>query len=831
MRRKRRNTYEIYARKNWIARNKVLLICIASFIVLAAAAVVLYFTVVREPEEYVVKYEAMTPPSLPTLTMNYKGLKVNKLHGYTQEIDAHYIRRNLYSLEDTYEIPIEAELYGTQVTSVNFKVLDTENNSLVQNGSVDEFDQNNDRLNCTLQIDNLIEDGIEYVLDVILHDKKGRDIHYYTRLKKSAETALEAEIGKALEFNEATFNGADDSVKAYLVSLLDTKWWIDDNSDLGEVSLFSSLSNVTWGAMKVTRLGVPEIEILDIDGEIGYIRLNFTVTREENSKPEYYRASEFYRLRRSGEKIYILNYERTADQAFDPEAEEVIAVDSAKLGIISSQIVERKCDKQGAYSCFIADGTLWAMDSEKKTLKEIFTFSTGVNDDRGNYAQHAMKIINVDSDGSIQFVVYGYMNAGLHEGKVGIGMYTYHADTQIVEEEIFIPSILPYEMLKTSIGNLFYLSSTENALYIMMDKYLYRLDLEKDRAELVTGGLNGDNYVLHTSGKIIAWNNEARVNDAESISVLNMETGKRYEVKADAGTSIKVLGFLNEELVYGKGKSGNIYEEQSGKQYLLMTDMYVINDRHQILEEDSAGDGYFIDSINEYNRVVLTKVVSAGDTYEEAEDFTIFATEAEAYSTSLECFTTFEEAKKTVFYVGFAQNTTTAGELAINRSAVVMFTDAKTIDVQDMLESNESRYYVYAKGEVKDIEENAAHAVKLAYDECGVVLKQDGSLFYKRGVYPSSVELSSVTINRSIECIKAGEMINVTGITLTQAMYFTGNKKAVFWEKDGKTYLFTGYDYKDNLFMYDIDAGTEEYIPMYDFEDTFPTTGHVYVVE
>lgn len=830
MRKKRRSTYSTYARRNWFSRNKVLIIIISAllFLALVGAGVLFFLQMQKKQQEEGIKYEAMRSASIPVLSMTYADRQVNMLHGYTQEMDFHYIRRNIFILEDTYDIPVQIALYGNKVESISYKVIDSEIDNLIQSAEVESFQSADDILSCNLKIDNLIDEGKEYILDIILATAREDEIHYYTRIKRDATTSLSAQIDLALEFHQAIYNANDDEVKAYIASKLDTKYWMDDNTDFSKVSLYSSISSVTWGKMKAEISGEPDIEILDVDGELGYLRLNYTMTRSEGDDTEHYRVSDYYRLRVTGDYAYILNYERTADQVFDPAAADTIGTRSARLGIISDKDISMMSNPSGTLSCFVADHTLWAMDTEVKTIREIFTFSVGVDDIRGNYDKHNIRIVNVSDEGDIQFIVYGYMNAGLHEGRVGIGMYTYHADTKEVSEEIFIPTNLPYEILKNSVGSLFYLSSN-NDLYIMMDQYLYKLAMDSDEAELVTDGLVEGTYLIHTEGRLIAWHEGSKINDARSITVLNLETGKSYTVNADPGCCIKALGFLNQSLVYGQGVEGNTFETQTGHEYLLMNDMYVINERLVKETETSAGDGFFYTALNEYNRVVLKKVVRSGSGYDNSDDYTLFAAELEAYP-SLEEFTQYEEVKKTVYYVRFADSTTTAGNLSINSDAVVLFTNEKTIDIRDMLEDT-GKYYVYAKGEVVDLVDNAADAIITAYDASGVVLESDGALFYKRGLMPGEVELSSVTVELALEKIRNDEMINVTGISLIEALYYTAAKIPFAWEWDGHTYLFLGYDYSDNITMMDVASGEQiTYTSAY-IEDLISTEGHTYVVK
>lgn len=59
--------------------------------------------------------------------------------------------------------------------------------------------------------------------------------------------------------------------------------------------------------------------------------------------------------------------------------------------------------------------------------------------------EHDIKIIRVEDNGDVDFVLYGYMNRGDHEGMVGVGAYHYNNDQNVVEEKVFIPSTESFE--------------------------------------------------------------------------------------------------------------------------------------------------------------------------------------------------------------------------------------------------------------------------------------------------------------------------------------------------------------------------------------------------
>ena len=89
-----------------------------------------------------------------------------------------------------------------------------------------------------------------------------------------------------------------------------------------------------------------------------------------------------------------------------------------------SSDVEYKSNETGSILCFVKEGELWCYNATEKKLSQVFSFRgyEGI-DSRENHKEHDIRIIKVDETGSADFVVYGYMNRGNHEGQVGVGVY------------------------------------------------------------------------------------------------------------------------------------------------------------------------------------------------------------------------------------------------------------------------------------------------------------------------------------------------------------------------------------------------------------------------
>ena len=170
---------------------------------------------------------------------------------------------------------------------------------------------------------------------------------------------------------------------------------------------------------------------------------------------------------------------------------------------------------------FVADKAVWFIDTQSKVLQKVFSFETSPLDIRQNNDQHAIKLLKITDEGDFQFIVYGYMNRGMHEGQAGIGLYTYSADKNEVREDVFIPSYLPFQMLKNSIGNLCYLNNS-GILYIMLDEFVYALDSHANKATLFVSGLNENNFKSSAAGRMLAWQDGGESNTAVRINVVDL---------------------------------------------------------------------------------------------------------------------------------------------------------------------------------------------------------------------------------------------------------------------------------------------------------------------
>ena len=175
-----------------------------------------------------------------------------------------------------------------------------------------------------------------------------------------------------------------------------------------------------------------------------------------------------------------------------------------QLGIRDKNI-EYAVSESGDVIAFVQQGDLWCFDRVNNKIVQVFSFlgAEGINA-RDNWDQHDIKIARVDEAGSIDFVVYGYMNRGDHEGEVGTAVYHYDGLVHTIEEEIFIPSDVSYEILKAQMGQLMYVNE-KGTFYLIMDQKLYSIDTDKRTPEVLVKDLKESCYKVSESNQYFAW--------------------------------------------------------------------------------------------------------------------------------------------------------------------------------------------------------------------------------------------------------------------------------------------------------------------------------------
>ena len=502
----------------------------------------------------------MAPATLPVVYLQREDVRINELYGYSSEMDGTGMRDTITPLGKELSLPMVIKTGQNQIDEVTYEVRTMNMERLVEDGTLDDFTEKNGEIHLTLQFQNILEEETEYML-VISVKYREKQVYYYTRIARESDYYIGESLEFVKNFHDQTFDRENgDSLATYLEP--DS---MGDNTTLQKVTIHSSLRQVTWADFQGERLEQTVPSIKEMGSSYNTIILPYVLTATgENGEVEYYNVEEYYRVRydqRAG-RMYLLNYERTMNQIFRGENGRVNR-NKMLLGIRSSD-VEHMANEKGNIIAFVQEGELWSYNSDSNSLSQVYSFRSpeGISD-RENNSAHQIRIMKIDETGSMDFVVYGYMNRGLHEGQTGISVYHYDSVGNTIEEELFVPSDKSPEMLKAEWGKLFYVSDG-NIFYLLANDVLYRIDLSNRKAKQVMEGLETGNYAVSEDGRYIAWQEGGDQDQAHSLKIMDLEGEETRMVEGHKGEYLKPVGFVESDFVYGAARPEDVVTDAAG---------------------------------------------------------------------------------------------------------------------------------------------------------------------------------------------------------------------------------------------------------------------------
>lgn len=568
----------------------------------------------------------MSEATLPVLTLYDGKTAINELYGYTEKMDAAYMRDTITPIGEDRLLPMTVKTYQTAVDKISYEIRSLDAKRLIANADVTSYTENKGMISMELPIQNLLEENEEYLL-VIQLESGDRMIYYYTRIIESQNSYVSECIDFVRQFNDTTF----DSEKAASLSTYMEKT-TGDNTTLQYVTLNNSLNQVSWAEFHGTRLTTPVPSVKEITPTYNVIVLDYVVTRVgQNGQSEYYNVEEYYRVRYTNTRMYLLNFERTMEEIFRGENDS-ISGNSILLGIRSKD-VEYQTNESGKVVTFVQEGELWSYNQEANTLAKVFSFRgyEGV-DDRENYGEHDIKIVNIDEAGSIDYIVYGYMNRGIHEGTVGIAVYHYDSLANTNEEQVFIPSSQSYEVMKSELGQLMYVTES-GAFYIMVDGNVYSIDLNSLDTKVLVEGLSDEAVAISESNRFLAWVDPSAVRGSDTIHMIDFVTEKVTDVTGSASDYVKPLGFMQEDFVYGVAKSADVVVDAAGNTLFPMYQVKIMDtssEEHEVLKTYEK-PGYYVQNITISGYTIyLNRIQNNGTAYVDADQDMIMNREGDS---------------------------------------------------------------------------------------------------------------------------------------------------------------------------------------------------------
>ena len=818
---------------------------------------VVFFEIITNISESV-KVSKQSDATLPIVSINFLGDASTELHGYVNEMDPAYMRDAIIPLDSERNVNISIQCKDFDVDSLEYAILSLDTQRNISKNKLN-FNKKGDIITASFQAENLIEKNEEYLLVLTIKNEE-REVYYYTRIMQPEGCNEEDILDFAQYFHKTALSDDAGDLATYIEPDPYTT-----SEDLSHVTINSSLSQVAYGTFDGKQVGDVRVSLTDISTNYITLTFNYLLTRKNDDKSEYYTCSEDFRIRYTADRIYLLAYDRTMEQLLD---EDSVVIKNNLLNIgITDPNVQYLSNETGTIVSFVQNGSLYEYNQTDRKMKEIFTFVDNPTDPRLTYDQHQVLLLNIDESGTMDYVVYGYMNSGNHEGQCGINLFHYDAINDVSTEQVFITTSSSYQILNANFSELLY-ETADNDFYIMVNGTLLYMSLNELTTKELMTGLDDAQYAVSGSRRYLAWMDEATV--AEVIHIMDLETGSSFDIKANEGEVLKPLAFIEDDFIYGAVKKNDIMVDGAGSTIYPMYKLTIsgISTGKAYEQKTYQKSGYYINNIDlQSYTIYLDRIkIDADGTILPVEEDTIKNSVGEQ-NKAVPINTAMDDVKQQVviFSMTPLEEDEKLGKVDYEMTGLVLADESRTVSVASATSS--TQYFVYVGSKVSLATDDLISAITEADANMGIVLDNEPKYVWKRGrksyqntitgiaVGSSDSEASgmaralsamlvhegeNVQVHNLIESgetpisilsrtLKGYDILDLTGASLTQVLYYVNLGNPVYaYTGDDTAVLIVGYD-AANIIYFDPMTNTNSKMGLSDAQEYFETYGNVFV--
>ena len=717
----------------------------------------------------------MAPATLPMITMESGGVACNELHGNTVEMDVAYQKDCITLLGEGRQANFTVDTFGREITGISTEVRSIDGSRLIENSEVTGWKANGKSFSVSLTLKDLIDTNTQYSLTLILELEGEQKVYYYTTILWNDDVHISEILEFATDFHGKLY---DKEMAKELTKYLEPNSKLTDNGTFHKVNIHSSFQQITWGSLEPVQEDAASIRLTQISGNVASLLMDFVVSTGEGKNKTYYNVEEYYRVRYTSERMYLLDYERTMTQI--PDTTRMYANDKILLGI-TDENVDMMESADGNTVVFSDMGQLLSYNAATNGLTVIFSFYDKDNADRRTlYDNHGIKILDVDEGGNVKFAVYGYMNRGRHEGETGIQIISYDNSLNTIEEEVYIPYSKSYAVLKDEMEQLLYRNRQQH-VYFFLENGVYDVDLENRSAEQLVSIRQDDSLQVSENHEIIVWQEGDDINHSNQLNVRNLNTGEQTVIRAEDGEAIRPLGFMGEDIIYGVARESDIRTENSGQIFYPMYKVCISNSSGDNLKEYGQDGIYIVDCAIEGNQITLSRIQrSENGSYQEILDDQIMNNVEEEPGQNKVVTADIDIYER---YVQIQTKTTIDTKtIKVLNPKEVVFEGGRELTLDAV--SEVSRYYVYNAYGVQGIYSAPGKAVKEAYDSAGVVANDRGITVWLKGNRVSrnqimAIKEESVTDQKNSLTVCLDNILRHAGITRNTEYDLAQGKTAI----------------------------------------------------
>ncbi|MCR5828825.1 MAG: C39 family peptidase [Lachnospiraceae bacterium] len=771
----------------------------------------------------------MSSATLPTICFDVNGSKINRLHGYVSNLDEMIMRETITPVTSARTFTVLIEENESTVKKLKYEVLNMDGREVESDSfTVLEAEDGPKKVRITLK--ETMKTGQEYICKITLITNKSKRIYYYTRLKMYDDGYLDEKLDFAQSFSSILFSDSDTAkqgLKKYLESSRSA-----DNTSFARVTIKSSFFMVTWGNLEPRVIWEETPTINEFYDSMASIELKYLISIDQESGTEYYVVKEHFRFTYTEKRTYLYTYDRTMEAVFDVENTSLIR-NEFKLGITNETDAQTGASDSRKYLSFVYGRELMLYDVDRNILHKVFSFRENNGDySRDYYDQHAIRLIHVYDNGDVDFMVYGYMNRGEYEGRVGIVLYRFILEDERIEEQMYIAVNSSYQLLAADMTDFAYLGD-RNIFYFSLYDSIYAFDLTTKKLSVIAEGVPAENLVYCEEEEYIAWQDDEDDMKARVITVMSLTDGTIRRIEAGYGENIRIYGRINNNIIYGMARKDDISTLVDGSRILPAYKLFIEEGSGNILKVYEEKDLCVRDVEIRENMIVLKRLrrkLGNPVIYEEAPDDSIM-NRHEDIEQPVSVTKRVTDKILTEYYVSLPK----VVDIGVKPTLVYALSTIINYDTTTRVYEPENRtgqFYTYSFGNVVYADPAVVKAVAAADAMTGTVINAEGRVVWERGIKTARSEISGI---RAVDADNAHDplqaamamvlayknnetptsgfstgrssvyewmssamksvVLDLTGASLDEVLYYVYRGRPVIaMKKDGTACVITGYD-------------------------------------
>ena len=798
----------------------------------------------------------MSNATFPIITLDTQDYRMNLLHGYASSMDSNLMRDSITPLGENQSLFVYIDEKESTVKKVNYELRDTFDNKLLESGSYSALEKIDNKKIAKIKFTTDLVKGKEYALTITTVTAESKKINFYTRVMLSPSDYVKEKIDYVKSIHNAILSkDTIDTVSQYFEPSRDA-----DNTSLNYVNIYSSIDLIGFGQLQPEVITEVIPTVKEISSDIASIELEYYIRGTTEDGTEIYSVKEFYRVKYTPARMYLLNYERTMESTFDvnlfnPSKGEF------KLGISNEDAADLYVGDGSTNLCFVRNGELWYYDLSENKAVCVFTFRQEDTDFiRDVYDHHNIKVLNMNVEGNIDFVVYGYMNRGNYEGRVGMILYRYYPLEMRIEELVYIPVSQPYEFLAENMGDFSYLTN-HDVYYFMLNQTIYAYNIITKNLECLATNIGKDNYAFSKEKQFIAWDEYDTDGLARKIVILDLETQARKTIDAAPSENVRILGMIDENIIYGLAKDTDVHTTINGDVVIPCYELKIVDSAGVVKKEYNKTPYYTTGLEVEDNVIHLHRVGKTDEGFVSAKNDHILNQLVEKKET-IKIIEDMSEKALKEHYISLANKDTISKKPKVYQTVATIITDETALRLE---EGNLAEYYyVYAYGGLEGRYTSAGEAIQVANEKVGVVINQNQQIVWQRGTRSSKVALEvenvftsenlssyEACINMLAQFVKGNQyhiseafssealkvdsekiratLVNMTGASLEEMFYYINRGRPVIAAKsETSTVLITGYD-ASSITVFDPASKVTSKMTIKNAENLFTEAGNVFL--